>query len=97
MTPNNLRHIVETCLKASGLDDRRRQGAMIHAFRHTYGSVMAASGIRVESLRKLMGHDSISTTQGYIDTLARDERESAAKNTVYAALKNLNIVKPEDR
>ena len=70
---------------------------MIHAFRHTYGSVMAASGIRVESLRKLMGHDSISTTQGYIDTLARDERESAAKNTVYAALKNLNIVKPEDR
>ena len=69
---------------------------MAAASRHTYGTPLAADGAPVSAIRKLMGHSSITTSQGYIDSLAREEREVAAKNRVYRVLDELIDGDPED-
>jgi site-specific recombinase XerD len=86
MTDMQLHWLLEQCLRAAGLGNRRHKGAMAHAFRHTYGTTLAADGAPVAAIRKLMGHSSINTSQGYIDSLAREERSVAARNRVYDAL-----------
>lgn len=89
MTARQLDWLLDGCLKAAGLGNRRPKGAMAHAFRHTYGTTLAADGAPVAAIRKLMGHSSINTSQGYIDSLAREEREFAAKNRVYDVIDDL--------
>ena len=89
LNTNQLHYLLNECLRAAGLANRRHKGAMAHAFRHTYGTTLAADGAPVAAIRKLMGHSSINTSQGYIDSLAREEREVAARNRVYEVLEKL--------
>jgi integrase/recombinase XerD len=84
-----LHYILDQSLIAAGMGNRRQKGAMAHAFRHTYGTTLAADGAPVAAIRKLMGHSSINTSQGYIDSLAREERDVAARNRVYDVLDEL--------
>jgi integrase/recombinase XerD len=86
MSDMQLHWLLEQCLAAAGISNRRHKGAMAHAFRHTYGTTLAADGAPVAAIRKLMGHSSINTSQGYIDSLAREERSVAARNRVYDVL-----------
>lgn len=48
---------------------KRDTGVAVHAhmFRHTFGSKMAENGMNSFSLKELMGHASINTTQIYVD------------------------------
>jgi integrase len=55
-------------------------GANAHAYRHTYGTLLAAEGTPVADLQALMGHASLATTQGYLDSVARDRQAAAAAN-----------------
>jgi integrase/recombinase XerD len=89
MSDMQLHWLLEQSLNAAGLGNRRHKGAMAHAFRHTYGTTLAADGAPVAAIRKLMGHSSINTSQGYIDSLAREERNVAARNRVYDELKEV--------
>ena len=89
LTERQLHYQLEQCLAAAGLGNRRHKGAMAHAFRHTYGTTLAADGAPVSAIRKLMGHSSINTSQGYIDSLAREERQVAARNRVYDVINNV--------
>jgi integrase/recombinase XerD len=90
LTARQLHWMLDQGLSAAGLANRRSKGAMAHAFRHTYGTTLAADGAPVAAIRKLMGHSSINTSQGYIDSLAREEREVAARNRVYSILEKLS-------
>lgn len=96
MNANQLHYMLEQTLATAGLSNRRSEGAMAHAFRHTYGTTLAADGAPVSAIRKLMGHSSINTSQGYIDSLAREEREVAAKNRIYDILGDLSEVGDND-
>lgn len=89
MTNMQLHWLLDQSLKTAGLANRRHRGSMAHAFRHTYGTSLAADGAPVAAIRKLMGHSSINTSQGYIDSLAREERRVAARNRVYQVLGGL--------
>jgi hypothetical protein len=44
----------------------------------TFGTLLAAAGTPVADLRGLMGHASLATTQGYLDSVTRDRQEAAA-------------------
>jgi integrase/recombinase XerD len=87
MTTDHLAYLIKTGLKSAGFEDRRHPGTMAHALRHTYATSLAAAGVRVDVLRDLLGHSSVETTQGYIQVLARDQREGAAKNPFYVAMR----------
>ena len=80
LTTGQLDYLLRQVLAAAGLANRRPVGANAHAFRHTYGTLLAAEGTPVADLRGLMGHASLATTQGYIDSVARDRQAAAAAN-----------------
>jgi site-specific recombinase XerD len=65
----------ELCVK-TGID------LTCHQFRHTFGRRMAEAGMSVSSLQKLLGHESLRTTQRYVhlsDPHLRAEYEQATQ------------------
>ena len=75
---DQLDYLLRQVLIAAGLGSRKPEGA--NAYRHTYGTLLAAEGTPVADLRGLMGHASLATTQGYVDSVARDRQAAAAAN-----------------
>ena len=80
LTADQLDYLLRQVLIAAGLGTRKPKGANAHAYRHTYGTLLAAEGTPVADLRGLMGHASLATTQGYVDSVARDRQAAAAAN-----------------
>lgn len=89
MTRDQLRRLLWSCLVGAELTTRKPVGALAHAFRHTYGTMLAADGAGVHAIAKMMGHDSIATTQSYLQSLAADERAAAKRNRTYRVLADL--------
>lgn len=48
-----------------------------HTFRHTFGSRLAANGIPIQTVSKLMGHDNIVTTSKYYINIDDKEKRAA--------------------
>lgn len=90
LTAGQLDYLLRTILAGAGLGGRKPDGAMAHAFRHTYGTLLAAEGTPVADLRWLMGHASLATTQGYLDSVARDRQAAAAATPTLGKLRAAN-------
>lgn len=84
-----LQYLVETALRAAGINDRRSPGALVHALRHTYATRLADDGATASEIMALLGHASLTTSQAYIDATAAEQRRSAAANRTYRALDDL--------
>ena len=61
---------METIRKRAGIDFR------FHDFRHYFGSSLAKKGVDVDTVKVLMGHSSIITTQKYFHTHKNDKRRA---------------------
>ena len=48
-----------------------------HTFRHTFASKLAKSGIPIQTVSKLLGHDNISVTSKYYVNVSTDEKREA--------------------
>ena len=48
-----------------------------HAFRHTYGSDLAAAGVPIQDVCKLMGHSDISVTAKYYLNITSEQKRTA--------------------
>jgi integrase len=59
-----------------GVDDARMPAKGRHALRHTFCSQLAARGVQATEIQRLAGHDSITTTQRYMQV--GEERLTAA-------------------
>ena len=58
LTAAQLDYLLRQVLVAAGLGSRKPAGANAHAYRHTFGTLLAAEGTPVADLRGLMGHAS---------------------------------------
>jgi len=52
--------------------------ANLYTFRHTFGSQLAASGCDVATIKELMGHSAITTTEQYLHT-GQKQKKSAVE------------------
>lgn len=86
LTPGQLRYIVRACCRAAGVGDAIPAGAVYHALRHTWATTLAANGASAAELMRLLGHESIMTSQGYIDASVREVREAAQSNPLYGVV-----------
>ena len=77
--PSNLRIALKRlCLKI----DIEPKGW--HAFRHTYGSDLAAAGVPIQDVCKLMGHSDITvTSKYYVNITSAQKRQAADKLEEY--------------
>lgn len=81
-----LQYLVEQLYREAGIRTRVPAGALVHALRHTFATSLARSGATGVELQRLLGHESLATTQRYVDATAREVRAAARTNEAYAAL-----------
>jgi site-specific recombinase XerD len=86
-------HVLRPAMTAVGL---YRPGHLWHVLRHTYASVLAASGVKRHELEQLMGHATPGTI-GIYTHLFRESYESVheALDRVYGTETSLRVVVDE--
>jgi integrase len=58
----------------AGRDAEKLRRLRFHDLRHTYGSLLAAGGVDLVSIKNAMGHSSITTTERYLHARAATEQ-----------------------
>ena len=54
--------------------------------RHTFATELANADVSVYALMKLLGHESVVTSQRYVTAAGTETRTAAAQNTLYGLL-----------
>ncbi len=86
MKRGGLQYLVEQLYREAGIRTRVPAGALVHALRHTFATSLARNGASGTELQRLLGHESLATTQRYVDATAREVRAAARSNDAYRAL-----------
>ena len=85
-----LQYMVEQLYREAGIRTSVPSGALVHALRHTFATSLARNGASGVELQRLLGHESLATTQRYVDATAREVRAAARANDAYQTLETLN-------
>jgi site-specific recombinase XerD len=91
-----LQYLVEQLYREAGIRTRVPAGALVHALRHTFATSLARNGASGTELQMLLGHESLATTQRYVDATARETRAAARSNDAYATLAGLDRAEGAD-
>ncbi|GLD32265.1 MULTISPECIES: tyrosine-type recombinase/integrase [Mycobacterium] len=83
ITRGALQYRVLRAFRLAGPDAHRNPGALVHSLRHTYATELANTNISVYSLMKLLGHESLATSQRYVNAAGTETRSAAAQNPLY--------------
>jgi len=86
ITQGTLQSRIKRAFKRAGSDAQPVPGALVHGLRHTYATELAGSGISVYTLMKLLGHESMTTSQRYVTAAGTETRSAAAQNPLYALI-----------
>jgi len=74
-----IRQLLEQMTDLSEVERRKLASTSPHAFRHTVGTQMLASGVALEVVQRTLGHASLNTTSIYISPEETRLRREAAK------------------
>jgi integrase/recombinase XerC len=81
-----LQYRVLRAFRRAGIDGDRARGALVHGLRHTFATELANSEVSVYTLMKLLGHESMVTSQRYVTAAGTETRTAAAQNKLYGLL-----------
>jgi integrase/recombinase XerC len=84
ITQGTLQSRIKRAFKRAGPDAQPVPGALVHGLRHTYATELAGSDVSVYTLMKLLGHESMTTSQRYVTAAGSETRNAAARNPLYA-------------
>jgi integrase/recombinase XerC len=84
-----LQYLVESCYRRAGVTDRVPRGAQLHALRHTFATRLAEDGANASEIMRLLGHASLTTSQGYIEVTAEQQRAAVRANRTNRALREI--------
>jgi integrase/recombinase XerC len=84
-----LQYLVESCFRRAGVADRVPRGAQLHALRHTFASRLAEDGATASEIMRLLGHASLTTSQGYIEVTGAQQRAAVRSLRTNQALRAL--------
>jgi integrase/recombinase XerC len=77
---------IKRAFKRAGPDAQPVPGALVHGLRHTFATELANSNVSVYTLMKLLGHESMATSQRYVAAAGTETRSAAAQNPLYALI-----------
>jgi site-specific recombinase XerD len=86
ITRGTLQYRILRAFKKAGINDERATGALVHGLRHTFATELANANVSVYTLMKLLGHESMVTSQRYVDGAGTDTRSAAELNPLYDIL-----------
>jgi integrase/recombinase XerC len=84
ITQGTLQSRIKRAFKLAGPSAQPVPGALVHGLRHTYATELAGSDVNVYTLMKLLGHESMTTSQRYVTAAGTETRSAAARNPLYA-------------
>ncbi|AFM20257.1 site-specific recombinase XerD (plasmid) [Mycolicibacterium chubuense NBB4] len=87
MTRGTLQYRILRAFKRAGINGERANGALVHGLRHTFATELANANVSVYTLMKLLGHESMVTSQRYVDGAGTETRAAAALNLLHGLLK----------
>jgi site-specific recombinase XerD len=90
MGRGGLQYLIEQLYREAGIRSKVPAGALVHALRHTFATSLARNGATGVELQRLLGHESLATTQRYVDATAREVRAAARTNEAYATLETIS-------
>ncbi len=90
MKRGGLQYMVEQLYRQAGIRSKVPAGALVHALRHTFATSLARNGASGTELQRLLGHESLATTQRYVDATAREVRAAARSNEAYQILNTMD-------
>jgi site-specific recombinase XerD len=93
LTRGTLQYRVLRAFRKAGLDGQRARGALVHGLRHTYATELANADVNVYTLMKLLGHESMLTSQRYVTAAGSENRAAAAQNPLYGLIANGSATK----
>lgn len=82
----HLQSRIKRAFKRTGPDAQPALGALVHGLRRTYASELAGSDGSVYTLMKLLGHESMTTSQRYVTAAGAETRSAAAQNPLYTLI-----------
>ena len=83
ITRGTLQYRVLRAFRRAGIDADRARGALVHGLRHTFATELANADVSVYTLMKLLGHDSMVTSQRNI-TAVRVLASDATRSGTFA-------------
>ncbi|BBY46820.1 hypothetical protein MARA_02500 (plasmid) [Mycolicibacterium arabiense] len=86
ITRGTLQYRILRAFKKAGINGERASGALVHGLRHTFATELANANVSVYTLMKLLGHESMVTSQRYVDGAGTDTRTAAELNPLYDLL-----------
>ncbi|KGI65999.1 recombinase [Mycolicibacterium rufum] len=86
ITRGTLQYRLLRAFKKAGINGERASGALVHGLRHTFATELANANVSVYTLMKLLGHESMVTSQRYVDGAGTETRSAAELNPLYALL-----------
>ena len=86
ITRGTLQYRVLRAFRRAGIDADRARGALVHGLRHTFATELANADVSVYTLMKLLGHESMVTSQRYVSAAGSETRSAAAQNKLYGLL-----------
>ncbi len=89
MKRGGLQYLIDQLYREAGIRTSVPAGALVHALRHTFATSLARNGASGIELQRLLGHESLATTQRYVDASAREVRAAARSNEAYRTLQTL--------
>jgi site-specific recombinase XerD len=84
-----LQYLVASCYRRAGVADRVPRGAQLHALRHTFATRLAEDGANASEIMRLLGHASLTTSQGYIEVTGAQQRAAVRSLRTHRALRGL--------
>jgi integrase/recombinase XerC len=91
ITRGTLQSRIKRAFKRAGPDAQPVPGALVHGLRHTYATELASSDVSVYTLMKLLGHESMTTSQRYVTAAGTETRSAAALNPLYATISHASL------
>jgi integrase/recombinase XerC len=88
ITRGTIQSRVRRAFRRAGPDAQPVRGALVHGLRHTYATELANAEVSVYALMKLLGHESMATSQRYVAGAARETRAAAAQNPLYSVMRD---------
>ncbi|MFX1787103.1 tyrosine-type recombinase/integrase [Prescottella equi] len=86
ITGPTIQYRVERAYRRAGINGQRAKGALVHQLRHTFATSLADANVNVYTLMRLLGHESMTTTQRYTQGAGKETRAASASNPVYRIL-----------
>jgi integrase/recombinase XerD len=93
MSRNAIYERVRSCAKRAQIQKR----VSPHRLRHTFATHLVRRGVQLVTIRDLLGHRCISSTQIYLHTTAEDLRQAAARHPVEALVQRIEDLLPNVR